>query len=157
MTGRYLQDHYPDFVQQMDGEFEDAFMLFYYSLNPLNQIYEFINTEREHEIGEMMGMNFVTVQDGESTEEKLKRDLIQEKMKQSAKKAEKNVRYRLPYSEECLKLNELRKRFPSIMQNIEGQSLIQALDGWYTKADAQGIRVPLNKEAEEDVQSLIGL
>jgi hypothetical protein len=58
----------------MDGSDITCTLQFYYSKNPLTQIYEFQDDNSENDIAELIGIRFDIISNGEYDEEKLRRD-----------------------------------------------------------------------------------
>lgn len=62
---KYASD-YPEIKNSLDGSDSTSTLLFYYSLNPLNNIYEFESEDAENDIAELIGIALAVVANGES-------------------------------------------------------------------------------------------
>lgn len=67
-----FKEDYPK-ILELDGSDETCTLEFYYSLNPINNSYEFLSENEENDIAELIGICFDIVQTSETKEEKIAR------------------------------------------------------------------------------------
>lgn len=53
----------------MDGSSPDSFLLFFYELSPVDNIYQFKDDDSENDFAEVLGINFNIISEGETQEE----------------------------------------------------------------------------------------
>lgn len=74
-----IKQNFPEFAKAMDGTDHGACLLLYYDRNPLNQRYEFRDADSEHDISELLGLDFNTISKGESHDEENQRHKLETK------------------------------------------------------------------------------
>lgn len=66
-------DMYPELYEAMDGLDITSCLDFYYSMNPINDSYEFKDENSENDIADIIGLNTVLIQQGETKEDEIQR------------------------------------------------------------------------------------
>ena len=69
MTVKELSKEFPDFVKIFDGEAKENTMLFYWKWNKQEKVFEFIDSDAEDEVAELMNVNLLVASDTEETVE----------------------------------------------------------------------------------------
>ena len=63
-------EYFPNIISEMNGKCRENCLLFYYELNPVNNIYQFYNNESELDFAEILGIDLNITIEGESIQEK---------------------------------------------------------------------------------------
>lgn len=77
LTWEDITNFYPNILNEMNGEREENYLLFYYEFNPVTSVYKAIDEDTENDLADIFGLDLHNISTGETKDDELDRNRLE--------------------------------------------------------------------------------